>query len=66
MNLYRAAFKAAFPRAVDFLSEEYDANQEEIDAIAAEEGYRLAGVRLAFAVFTTKKTPHVAENRTAK
>jgi hypothetical protein len=42
---------------VDFLNEEYEANQVEIDAIAAEEGYRLSGVRLAYAVFTTKKTP---------
>lgn len=66
MNQYRAAFQAAFPKAVDFLKEEYEANQAQIDAIAAEEGYRMAGVRLAFAVFTTKKSPHVAENRISK
>lgn len=66
MNQYRAAFQAAFPKPVDFLQTEYEANKVEIDVIAADEGYRMAGTRLAFAVFTTKKTPHVADNRTAK
>lgn len=66
MNQYRAAFQAAFPKPVDFLNLEYEVNQKEIDAIAAEEGYRLAGIRLAFAVFSTKQTPHVAENLTSK
>jgi hypothetical protein len=66
MNQYRIAFQAAFPKAVDFLNEEYEANKDQIDTIAAEEGYRLAGVRLAFAVFTTKVLPHVPENLTSK
>jgi hypothetical protein len=59
VNQYRAAFQAASPKPVDFLEAEYQANKVAIDAIAAEEGYRFAGVRLCYAVFTTKKTPHV-------
>lgn len=62
MNEYRAVFQAAFPKPVDFLTAEYEANQAEIDEIAADEGYRLAGTRLVYTVFTTKQTPHVDKN----
>lgn len=66
MNQYRAAFQAAFPKPVDFLQAEYEANKAAIDAIASDEGYRLAGVRLSFAVFSTKQLPHVPENLPSK
>lgn len=56
------AFSDAYPRAIDFLKTEYDADQAAFDAAAAEAGYRLAGVRLGFAIFTTK-APKLAKNR---
>lgn len=47
-------FAEAFPRAVDFLETEYEASKGEFGTVAAQHGYRLVGIRLGFAVFTTK------------
>lgn len=47
-------FASAFPKAVDFVQPDYDANAAEVDAAATANGYRKAGVRLGFVVFTTK------------
>jgi hypothetical protein len=47
-------FEKQAPRALDFLESEYLSNSAAIDAIATSNGYRLAGIRLKRAVFTTK------------
>lgn len=52
-----AQFAAAFPRAIDFPEDEYTAEKPDFDRIAASNGYRLAGIRLQRAVFTSKPTP---------
>lgn len=58
---YRAwldnAFAEAYPRAIDFRQPEFEASKTEFGLIASQHGYRLAGVRLERAVFTTKPTP---------
>lgn len=51
---FKAAFLAAHPKAVDFAESEYRPIEAEVSAIAAQAGYRLAGIRLGRAVFTTK------------
>lgn len=48
-------FKDNYPKAVDIAETEYNANKSAIDALAQDNGYRLAGIRLARAVFTTKQ-----------
>ena len=48
-------FEAAFPKAIDFPKSQYDAQPAAFLGAAAANGYRLAGVRLQRAVFTTKK-----------
>lgn len=47
-------FKAAAPKAVDFDQRDYESRREVFDQAAADAGYRLAGMRLERAVFTTK------------
>ena len=47
-------FIESYPRAVDIDRGEYEANMADYDAAALASGYRLAGVRLERAVFTTK------------
>lgn len=51
---YAERFASAYPKAIDFPQDEYEGNREAIDAAAAALGYRLAGVRLGFAVFSSK------------
>lgn len=51
---WRREFQNAHPKAVDFLDTEYRTSQNDVDAIAAEFGYHLVGVRLGRAVFSTK------------
>lgn len=50
-----AMFCAAQPKAVDVPQPEYEGEKADFDSIAAEFGYRMAGIRLERAVFTTKK-----------
>lgn len=47
-------FAQAYPKAIDFPEADYRARSAEFDAAAKAEGYRLAGFRLGFAVFSTK------------
>lgn len=47
-------FLAAGSKAVDFDQRDYESRREVFDQAAAETGYRLAGMRLGRAVFTTK------------
>lgn len=53
-------FAAARPQAVDFPQGDYEAAREAFVRIAAEHGYRLAGIRLGRAVFTSKPPAPVA------
>jgi hypothetical protein len=48
-------FAATHPKAVYLLQTEYDAEKEAAEQAASEYGYRLAGLRLGWAVFTTKE-----------
>lgn len=48
------AFAKADQKAVDFPQAEYERDKAEMDRIAEQNGYRLAGFRLQRAVFTTK------------
>lgn len=52
---YAEQFQAKHPKAVDFLESAYRQDRDEIDLTANEAGYRFAGYRLGFAVFTTKE-----------
>lgn len=54
MTDLEAQFVAAHPKAIDFSKEEYEARKEKFDQAATQAGYRLAGIRLGRAVFTTK------------
>lgn len=58
---YEKTFSAAYPRSQDFTKTEYDAAQDEIQAAARATGYRLAGFRLGFAIFTTKEESVAAD-----
>jgi hypothetical protein len=58
---FAQAFAASYPKAVDFLKSEYEAHAAAVDALAAEAGYRKAGERLGFVVFTTKKNDAVLQ-----
>jgi hypothetical protein len=49
-----AAFKAHYPKAVDFRMYEYDDRAADIAQLAQAHGYRFAGYRLERAVFSTK------------
>lgn len=51
---FKAFFTEAHPVAVDFAEADYRANEAEVSKIARDCGYRLAGIRLGRAVFTTK------------
>lgn len=51
---YTEQFQSKYPKAVDFLESTYRHDRDEIDMAAYEAGYRFAGYRLGFAVFTTK------------
>jgi hypothetical protein len=51
---YAKRFALSHPKAIDFPQDEYASNQDAIDAAATAAGYRLAGIRLGFVVFTTK------------
>lgn len=53
-------FGASSPRAVDFPQPEYEQAKEAFDRIAEQHGYRLAGMRLGRAVFSTKPRVPVA------
>lgn len=48
-------FAAAHPKAFDIPASEYERVKADYDRAAAHHGYRLAGLRLGRAVFTTKK-----------
>lgn len=50
-----AEFLANFPKPVHIPEEEYAKNAYDIDKIALARGYRLAGIRLKRAVFSTKR-----------
>jgi hypothetical protein len=58
---FAKAFADKFPRSVDFLKSDYEAQAAAVDALAAEAGYRKAGERLGFVVFTTKKNDAVLQ-----
>lgn len=47
-------FTKAHPKPVDIPQKDYERDREQIDAAAAQHGYRLAGIRQGRAVFTTK------------
>lgn len=47
-------FAKASPRAVDFRQAEYEGMKEDFETVAAQHGYRLSGMRLGRAVFTSK------------
>jgi len=51
---YAELFAKANKKAVDIPEFEYLQAHDEVDSAAAEAGYRLAGIRLNRAVFTTK------------
>lgn len=50
----RSAFEAGTPKPVHFSKADYESRKELFDSIAASLGYRLAGIRLGQAVFSTK------------
>jgi hypothetical protein len=58
---FSKAFAESYPLAVDFLKSDYDAQADAVDALALEAGYRKAGERLGFVVFTTKKNDAVLQ-----
>lgn len=47
-------FCDAKPKAIDFPQLEYEKDMAAFDRIAAQHGYRLAGIRLGRVVFTSK------------
>lgn len=52
--LYETDFAKFNPKSCDVLEEVYAKFKEDIDAMAAKHGYRLAGTRQGRVVFTTK------------
>lgn len=49
-----AQFAAAYPKAIDFPQKHFEMDKQEYYDAAARNGYRIAGLRLQRAVFTTK------------
>ena len=63
---FDAKLQAAYPKAVDFLRPEYDADASAFELIASARGYMFKGYRLERAVFSTKPGPLAKLGRPAK
>jgi len=49
-----AQFAAAYPKAIDFPQKHFELDKQDYYDAAERSGYRIAGLRLGRAVFTTK------------